>query len=209
MQQVMSKQRTPFTESLAWWLAALAEAYAIKLTPERAKIYRQAVEGELTVEQLNHACKLSLRNCKYFPTVSEILGAVKSETKDQGKLEADQAWDSLQRHLAKYGADRMPLYASGEVIHPPALDPATEYAARQCGGLGYLGRVSEEQYHWARKDFVAHYARYQETGGLQQIPGRAEARQLIQQYAPQLVGQPKWKRREPEAKTEPVEVVQA
>lgn len=183
----ISPTEKSFSEVLADWLTVFGEIYRQEVTPTRMKVYRMTLEPKLTAKQLDAACQIALGRCKFFPTPSEIIGAVERETKDAGQLEAERAWDSLQRHIAKWGSGRMPLYSGGKVILPPALDPAVVYATRQCGGLGYIGRVSEEGYHWARKNFVEHYARFNETAGLTELPAREEARRLIRESAPELV----------------------
>lgn len=168
------------------WLTTFGEAFGVQVSTARRKIYFHALQGDMTVDELNVACERALKSCRFFPSVAEILCQKVSEEKDGNQLEAERAWDQLQGHIARWGSDGVPLYSGGKVIKRPPLDPATEWATRQCGGIQQVAHLSSTSFPFARRDFISFYQRFKQTDGLQLTVGKAEATKLLQKYAPKL-----------------------
>ena len=194
MGMTLQKRTSPtaknFSKVLREWLTIFGEIYRQEVTATRMRVYRMALEQKLTAEQLELACQLATETCNFFPTPAEILSAVKTQVNDQESLDGERAWENFQEYILRWGTDRTPLFSGGRVIYPPDLDPATEYALRQVGGVHYVGRLPEDQVFWVRKNFLESYKRFNETDGLKQIPGREELRELLQKYAPALAAKP-------------------
>ena len=187
-----------FSAGMGRWMAIFGEAFRQPVSPEQIGIYKAALESELTLDQLEETCQRALKNCRFFPTIADLLAWVRRDQAQAeeavDKLHADRAWDSLMAHIDRWGADRMPLVCgrreTGEIIfeHAEPLLPEIEWAVRQCGGYYKVATATTENVHFIRKEFLAHFLRYRETGALA-APSREEARRLLaglQEKAKQL-----------------------
>jgi hypothetical protein len=160
----------------------LAEAYSVEVTESKVAIYTELL-SDLSPEDLDTCCRAAAKICRFFPTPADIRAQLKMTQADAVTLEAERAWDALQKRIADFYCDESgieyPRYQGGQVIHPPRLDSATEYAMRQCGGRYAIEYGPKENTHFVRKDFIAAYVRYRQTNGLKSLPGFHDMPQKI------------------------------
>ena len=187
-----------FSAGMGRWMAIFGEAFRQPVSPEQIGIYKAALESELTVEQLEETCQRALKGCRFFPSIADLLSGVHRDQAQAeeavDKLHAERAWDSLMAYVGRWGADLTPSVCgrreTGEIIFEYAepLLPEIEWAVRQCGGYYRVATATTENIHFIRKEFLAHFLRYRETGALA-APSREEARRLLaglQEKAKQL-----------------------
>ncbi len=164
-----------FVASLAKWFAVFQEHYRQELSPELFEIYARAL-CDLSPGELERACLTLLRSSKFFPKVAEILEVAKPSRSDQATLEAERAWENYQRRIHTWWRDdeglERPLASRGKLIYPPALDAATDYAVRACGGRLAIEYCSLERFPFLRRDFLAAHVRFHQTDGLKALPAR-------------------------------------
>jgi hypothetical protein len=148
-------------ETLSWisdQLTILAEAFGEPLTAERMEIYVGGL-ADVSRDCLQVAFGRALRELKWFPKVSELRDLSETKTDEQKKVEAEAAWDHINKYLRKWGVDRVPVYSGGgKWITAPPLEPRLEYALRQIGGLWRLNQVTDESYFFVHRDFCEAYA---------------------------------------------------
>jgi hypothetical protein len=173
--EVSKQSAKRFNEQIAKWIAILQEHFQTEISSQLADIYLCALR-ELTIEELDRGCSMALRTCKFFPRLAEILELAKPPANDLILLEAERAWENHQRRIGFFCCDEsgieLPRYQGGKAIQPPALDPATEYAVRQCGGRYAIEYCNPENLHFVRRDFISAYSRFAQTGGLKHLRGR-------------------------------------
>lgn len=167
-----------FGVTVARWLAVFQAHYRQNLTPELFEIYVGELDG-LTHDELNRGCRSCLRTSQFMPKISEILAAARPGVSDAILLAAERAWEDYQGRLQTYCCDdngfELPVCRGGKLVYPPALDAATDYAVRQCGGRYAMEYGKPEELHFRRRDFIAAYVRHAETGGLAHLPLGAAA----------------------------------
>ncbi len=55
----------------------LCQAYERNITKERAKIYYDVLKDEIDDQDMQRMLPILLRECRYFPTVADIISAVR------------------------------------------------------------------------------------------------------------------------------------
>jgi len=78
------------------------------------------------------------------------------------QLQSEQAWEALRMFQRKHWHPDIGFLSDAR------LDPATEYAVRQCGGLQRINDATDESFSFIRRDFLAAFIRYQQEGGEQE-----------------------------------------
>lgn len=63
----------------------------------------------------------------------------------------------LEALIAKWGADRLPIWQGGELRQAPALDSATSAALSAVGGWRVFALAEGREAHFARRNFIAAY----------------------------------------------------
>jgi hypothetical protein len=160
----------------------LGENYRVELSPTLPEIWAEALK-DMSIEQFELACLTHLRASRFFPTVADIRLAGTAEEGDLRQLEAERAWEALQRQVSRWTYEESrgwfyPRHAGGKVEYAPEFSEAIEYAIRQCGGLHSVVYCTTDRFPFLRKDFLAAYMRYTETSGLQML-GKQEARAIL------------------------------
>jgi hypothetical protein len=77
------------------------------------------------------------------------------------KLLGEQAWEALQRFVYKNWHPDLGFTSKAR------LDPATDYAARQCGGLHRIHNAPTKDFGFIRRDFLQAHERFLAEGGEQ------------------------------------------
>lgn len=151
-------------------LTALAFALGHDVTAERFQLNAADLD-DVPLERLKSACQRARRECRFYPSVAEIRTLAGADAKSQNELEAEQAWQRVNRDLAQRGRNA-----------PPGLDDRTEYAILAAGGRLSINAcfsqpVATEQF--TKKAFVEAFAKYEAAAnlGLHRLP--APIRQLL------------------------------
>lgn len=55
----------------------LSEAYEKEISKERAKIYYDVLKDEIDDQDMQRMLPILLRECRYFPTVADVMSAVR------------------------------------------------------------------------------------------------------------------------------------
>ena len=107
------------TPEFARFIVGLGEAFGIRLTEARIRIYADQL-ADLSADDLNIAAARAIRELRYFPQVAELRSFVEANTDDAALL----AWSSLNCAARTVGA-----YQSLVVD-----DPATAFALQRVFG---------------------------------------------------------------------------
>lgn len=141
----------------------LAEAFRESLTPVRLRVYAENL-SDIGRPQLAQAFYRALRELTFFPKIAELRKLAGADDGLRTELEAEQAWQAVERDLARRGMD-----ASA------ALGDRTEYAIRAAGGrrainASFSASITAEQF--TKKAFVEAFQNYEvaEHLGLAQLP---------------------------------------
>jgi hypothetical protein len=135
----------------------LAEGFGESLTEERLEIYGRAL-GDIPQDRLNIAFQRALHEQTFFPKVAELRSLAGLGAEDKNKIDANAAWDYVNKYLGKWGVDLLPLFSGGKVTTPPPLDARTAYALRRIGGLRALNQVDVDKMPFMYRDFCEAYA---------------------------------------------------
>lgn len=178
------KTSQDFSRTLAKWLGIFSEMCRLEVSELLAKVYAEALK-HLTAQQLDAACVAVARTHQAgrLPLPGDILAKVELANQDAKQLEAERAWEALQRQITMWGFDEsrgwfMARYEGRKLYYAPEISDATDYALRQCGGLRAVIDCTDKSFPFMRKDFMAAYTRYTETAGLQML-GRIESRAIL------------------------------
>lgn len=83
-------------------LTALAFALGHDVTAERFQLNAADLD-DVPLERLKSACQRARRECRFYPSVAEIRTLAGADAKSQNELEAEQAWQRVNRDLAQRG----------------------------------------------------------------------------------------------------------
>src|ERR1700736_1118801 len=130
--------------------------------------------GGLEPATLQQLFEHTVRTCRFFPTIAEILEQTAKADSAGLELEAQAAWERYLAHIQKYfhpdlGWDR----------RAPHMDAITEHAGRAAGGARWIDSCPESELQWCRKRFLEAYTRAHETGQVQNLLTRGEAKRII------------------------------
>jgi hypothetical protein len=132
-------------------LTILAEALGEVVTIERLRIYSRDLASDLTREQLQIALTRARRELRFFPKISELRELAGASVDEQQQIEAEAAWQFVNRYLRKWG---VVVYENEQ---RPRLPSRIEYAVRRIGGLEGLNQITEESRPFKFRDFCEAY----------------------------------------------------
>jgi hypothetical protein len=140
---------------------ATQAVYVEQLARLNPKVFTAAVER--TIREWDKA--------NMMPPIAFIL----ARAQENQQVLAEAAWETLQRVIYR---DWHPDIGW---IHgkPPGLDPAMEYAIRQCGGLRRIHDCPMDAFSFLRRDFIAAHLRYEAEGGEQVRLSETQAKQIL------------------------------
>lgn len=130
--------------------------------------YAGVLDG-LTPQQLDAACRLATRACKFFPTPADVFTHVQRADAAGLDLEADEAWNRVLDYVREWYGNR----------RAPALPERIQYAARVAGGLGRIESCPTSELQWVRKQFVEAFKRFDELERSGMMLTRGEAKRLL------------------------------
>ena len=93
---------------------------------------------------LQAAFMQTLRTCKWFPTVADMLSHIESTENHR----AEDEWQNLLEYCRQH------VYPDLGLAKAPKLPPDVAHAAAAAGGLLYLEPVLTDELQWAKKRFV-------------------------------------------------------
>ena len=123
----------------------LTTADSKELSQEQVGIWYSFFERD-NFESFRTAIKKVCVTSRFFPSIADIKTAM-AET-DLNRISSDQAWDSVQYAISRYG-----YYRPAEAME--SLTPETKAAVRSLGGFQRL--CQQENTEWLRKDFCKIY----------------------------------------------------
>ena len=154
-------------------LDALAMAKGKELGEPAYMGYEMGLEG-LSVQQIEHAVKRSLKESKHMPSpaeLRELAGDVSTSER------AIAAFTALDQACAALGAYRSVDFD----------DPIINAAVRSLGGWEYVCYLGKEEFHkWFRKDFLRTYESFARSGVngdvCRSLPGICEQSNSVKGY---------------------------
>lgn len=123
----------------------LTTAYSKELSQEQVGIWYSFFESD-NYDTFRKAVKKVCVTSRFFPSIAEIKTSM-AET-DLKQISSDQAWNDVQKAIAKYG-----YYRPAEAME--SLTTETQAAVRSLGGFQRL--CQQENTEWLRKDFCKIY----------------------------------------------------
>jgi hypothetical protein len=144
-------------------LMAWARAMSLKqpLTETQADVHMQEwalIADEVGFDALAEAVKDVMRNdSDWFPSVRAIRQRAGLNQQEQVAVDANEAWNEVQRYLRLWGGEGHPFWRNGQREYPPPLTPRLDYAMRRVGGLRAIDRVTAAALPFMRKDFDEAY----------------------------------------------------
>ena len=157
----MSATARQFQETMA----TLSAIYRVELTAPALRGYAQALK-HLSISQIREACAKAIRNCKFFPTPSEILSFA-----DCPNEKAESAWATFNDAVDRVGGTKSIRFA----------DPIINHAVNRLGGWRYLAdshHTLKDWNTWIKRDFLKAYKSGLDSDHLNQrrLLGRHDAR---------------------------------
>ena len=138
-------------ERFAQLIAVLASSFRQEADGAMLEGYRIGLE-DVPIDAIELAVHRAIRECKFFPSVSELrelAGEMRPEVRSV------KAWDALCKGMAHHG-----YYNSVDFD-----DKVINATVRNLGGwMAISDRVDEEGSKWLRKDFERVYAALQSSG---------------------------------------------
>lgn len=143
----------------------------MEISEETQAVYLREL-STLDDESLKQASRRTIREWDkphMMPPVSFIL----ARAQENQQVLAEAAWETLQALVYR---DWHPDIGWCRKVE---LDPAMEYAIRQCGGLHRIHDCPTDNFNFLRKDFIAAHTRYASEGGEQVRLSQKQAERLL------------------------------
>jgi hypothetical protein len=99
----------------------------------------------------------------FFPAIADIAELIsrwhgRVDHDDGKKIEANAAWDYINKYLHEWGVELLPRFSvGGQATTPPPLDSRIDYALRRIGGLRALNQVDVDKMPFMYRDFCEAY----------------------------------------------------
>jgi len=145
----------------------------VELSEATQAVYLEVLSG-LNLEALQVAANRTIREWdkpNMMPPVAFIL----ARSSENQTVLAEAAWDALQKLIYR---DWHPDIGW---LRRVELDPAMEYAIRQCGGLLRIDNCPTDNANFLRRDFLAAHSRFVSEGGAQERLSHKQAEQILGQ----------------------------
>jgi len=100
----------------------------------------QRLSQHLSTEEFQQAASRVFDTARFFPRVRDFVSAIKGDPETQ----ALEEWEICVKAAAR---------ADSSIVD--RLSAAGQFALRSVGGVSGLGRVTEDELRWAKKEFVS------------------------------------------------------
>jgi hypothetical protein len=171
----ISKPRALSSDIARQWLVKFGEMCQRDITSALAQIWVEQLR-DVAPELLERACDRVAKTWTsgFLPTPGNVRAQIDNANSAGLKLEAAKAWERWLAHVQKYfhadlGWDR----------RAPRLDAIMEHAGRAAGRAHWIESCPESELQWARKRFIESYTLAHETGQVQNLLTRGEAKKII------------------------------
>jgi len=187
------------------WLVrfgAIYPLYGRTIPEERFKEFLEAFK-DTSPEDLDFAfTKTRDEHTGDFPTPADVLKRLRTQDTDAERFHAEKAWDELRWMLRTFGSEdgwmsyccssenpkwlcryahllEAKPYNGGFLIQPKPFSAQMSLAIERVGGLDRIRMLENKEHDWVRKDFFEVFTRHAQTCGYTQIPGKQEAKQIM------------------------------
>lgn len=152
----------------------IAAAATVEISEDTQAVYLREL-STLSDEALKQAARRTIRE---WPEASKMppIAFILARAQQNQQVLAEAAWETLQRLI--YRDWHPDVGWSG---NKPDLEPAMEYAIRQCGGLRRIHDVPKDNFNFLRRDFIAAHTRYSSEGGSQDRLSHKQAVEILGQ----------------------------
>ncbi len=154
------------------WMRKLGIAFNQEISEARMALYAEALM-DLSPEALETAFRQCVQTCHFFPTVADIRDQVRKQLDATDTFNAERSWVLFKQLFSRWHPDVG--FLDNDL---PELDEAGEYALRTIGGFSRFSQTEKANENFIRKEFIAAYQRYRETGGYL-APTREQAAALL------------------------------
>lgn len=134
--------------------------------------------SDIPTDALESAFRATIRTIRFFPTIADIRAQIQQADAGGFALEAEQAWEKALDYAREYF-----IPDQGVKRGAPPLAPAIEFAVRAAGGLRWLESCPESELQWARKRFIESYTQLHQTGQVEHLLTRPEAKRILSSLA--------------------------
>ena len=160
------------------WLFRFGVEHKEDVAP-RLPLWLEAFAG-MDAETLERLFRRALRDCKFFPKVSDILEPLKKTEEAHVPIEAERKWEQVLAYAVRLSPDFPDR-------NPPRISDRTMTAIRAAGGLDYLRDCEQESLQWARKRFIENYTAWNALERNQFLLPDGELKNLIAGAAQKLL----------------------
>jgi hypothetical protein len=175
-----TKPSTKFSDILSGWLRVWTRIYQhspldVDGEAEKREVvaaYAGVLDG-LTPQQLDAACRLATKACKFFPTPADIVEHIENAQVVVERVAGEKAWARVLELAPDFGCD----YRIASAREPN--DAALLFAARAAGGWRYIATCSERDLQFARKTFLEAYDRMKRLPEARRVLEPAQERALL------------------------------
>jgi len=155
------------------WTLKIAAAASVILSEAAQAVYLEELL-RLAPETLTAAAQRAIREWDK-PNMMPPIAFILARAWENQQVLSEAAWETLQKLIYRDWHPDIGWTRKTE------LDPAMEYAIRQCGGLRRIHDCPEDSFNFLRKDFLAAHARYAVEGGSQVRLSQAQAAKMLGQ----------------------------
>lgn len=160
------------------FLVEAGEVFGRAITSALTAIWIRELGG-IDPAILEPVLRASLRSCKFFPTIAEVLEPINAAKKCDTQTSIEDSWQRLLAYIREwdwyFGLDS----TASARRHPPDLSVEVDHAMRAAGGIEYIRCGSGEDRVWAKKRFVEDLSRTRQSDELAGLLTRQEFRAML------------------------------
>lgn len=141
------------------WVLKFALNARQELDDLALQAYQQLWESafaDVGVEALTVAFNRTLRQCKFMPTVADVLAHVETAKMSAREEQAERKWQEVLEYI------RLHFHPDLSIQSGPRISERTRRAISAAGGLAYISESDSEAKQWAKKRFIEAYLRWDE-----------------------------------------------
>lgn len=163
------------------WLFRFGVEHKEDIAP-RLPLWLEAFGG-MRPETLQRLFARALRNCKFFPKVSDILEGMEKPKQAATRESAEKAWDMvLDLRRTRWSPDAMGGFYGGK----PQLSPRVEQACRAAGVFREVESVND-LHVWARERFIESFLAWDDSEAGKHLLPDGEIKNLLEGCAVKML----------------------